>query len=317
MDYEAATNKSTDYIYLGDVRIAQKEKTGTAAAIVSYLHNDLLGSPILSTNATGTTLWKETYQPYGAPHVKSVGKAGRQTGYLGKPYEEATGLSYLGARYYNPVLGRFLSIDPVGVVPSNVHSQNRYAYGNNNPLTYKDPQGTYGEYVDSRNGGIPSLGALQSQANANLEVALKTWWRRLNEPKRADVLNLPSNIQAVYSIGYDIGINNSLGQDPSSSNSSNIGFSEATSTGMPQPPNDDDDLTKSEKKEIRSLTKRIEEHELKIKEFKANPTVRPGMEKLPKEIIEKQQLARIRHLQQEIRAFQGRIDFIKNKGNSK
>jgi len=107
------------------------------------------------------------------------------------------------------------------------------------------------------------------------------------------------------------------GQDPSSSNSSNIGFSEATSTGMPQPPNDDDDLTKSEKKEIRSLTKRIEEHELKIKEFKANPTVRPGMEKLPKEIIEKQQLARIRHLQQEIRAFQGRIDFIKNKGNSK
>ena len=136
-------------------------------------------------------------------------------------------------------------------------------------------------------------------------------------PKRADVLNLPSNIQAVYSIGYDIGINNSLGQDPSSSNSSNIGFSEATSTGMPQPPNDDDDLTKSEKKEIRSLTKRIEEHELKIKEFKANPTVRPGMEKLPKEIIEKQQLARIRHLQQEIRAFQGRIDFIKNKGNSK
>ena len=72
-----------------------------------------------------------------------------------------------------------------------------------------------------------------------------------------------------------------------------------------------------EKKEIRSLTKRIEEHELKIKEFKANPTVRPGMEKLPKEIIEKQQLARIRHLQQEIRAFQGRIDFIKNKGNSK
>ncbi len=86
---------------------------------------------------------------------------------------------------------------------------------------------------------------------------------------------------------------------------------------LTQPPNDDDDLTKSEKKEIRSLTKRIEEHELKIKEFKANPTVRPGMEKLPKEIIEKQQLARIRHLQQEIRAFQGRIDFIKNKGNSK
>jgi RHS repeat-associated protein len=141
LGFEAATNKLTDYIYLGDVKIAQKEKTGAAAAVVSYLHNDLLGSPILSTNAAGATLWKETYQPYGAPHVKSVGKVGRQTGYLGKPYEEATGLSYLGARYYNPMLGRFLSIDPVGIVPSNIHSPNRYAYANNNPLTYKDPRG--------------------------------------------------------------------------------------------------------------------------------------------------------------------------------
>ena len=105
-------------------------------------------------------------------------------------------------------------------------------------------------------------------------------------------------------------------ENNNSDTSSNIDVSGATSTGTP-PPDDDDNLTKSEKKEIRSLTKRIEEHELKIKEFKANPTVRPGMEKLPKEIIEKQQLARIRHLQQEIRAFQGRIDFIKNKGNSK
>ena len=108
LGFEAATNKLTDYIYLGDVKIAQKEKTGAAAAVVSYLHNDLLGSPILSTNAAGATLWKETYQPYGAPHVKSVGKVGRQTGYLGKPYEEATGLSYLGARNYKPVLGRFM-----------------------------------------------------------------------------------------------------------------------------------------------------------------------------------------------------------------
>ena len=37
LDYEVATNKLTDYIYLGDIRIAQKEKTSTAAAVVSYL----------------------------------------------------------------------------------------------------------------------------------------------------------------------------------------------------------------------------------------------------------------------------------------
>ena len=141
IELEAATNKHTDFIYLGNTRIAQKEKTGTAAAVVSYLHNDLLGSPILSTNAAGAVLWKETYQPYGAPHVKSVGKVGRQTGYVGKPYDEATGLSYLGARYYNPVLGRFMSVDPVDLDVGNVHSLNRYHYSYNNPYMYKDETG--------------------------------------------------------------------------------------------------------------------------------------------------------------------------------
>lgn len=141
IELEAATNKHTDFIYLGNTRIAQKEKTGTAAAVVSYLHNDLLGSPILSTNAAGAVLWKETYQPYGAPHVKSVGKVGRQTGYIGKPYDEATGLSYLGARYYNPVLGRFMSVDPVDLDAGNVHSLNRYHYSYNNPYMYKDETG--------------------------------------------------------------------------------------------------------------------------------------------------------------------------------
>ena len=147
LEFEAATNKLTDYIYLGDIKIAQNEKTGTAATVVSYLHNDLMGSPILSTNAAGATLWKETYQPYGAPHMKSVGKTGRQTGYLGKPYEEATGLSYLGARYYNPVLGRFMGIDPEEIDIENIHSINRYNYSFNNPYMYEDDSGESPKFI--------------------------------------------------------------------------------------------------------------------------------------------------------------------------
>ena len=165
LDYEVATNKLTDYIYLGDIRIAQKEKTSTAAAVVSYLHNDLLGSPILSTNTVGTTLWKETYQPYGAPHVKSVGKAGRQTGYLGKPYEGATGLSYLGARYYHPVLGRFLSIDPEEIDSENIYGLNRYHYSYNNPYTYKDDNGESPKLVL-----LPILAKVSDAALTSFEV---------------------------------------------------------------------------------------------------------------------------------------------------
>ena len=47
----------------------------------------------------------------------------------------------MGARYYDPVIGRFLSMDPVEFVESNPASFNRYAYANNNPYMYYDPDG--------------------------------------------------------------------------------------------------------------------------------------------------------------------------------
>ena len=49
------------------------------------------------------------------------------------------------ARYYDPVIGRFYSNDPVGAVSfinqGNVQGFNRYAYANNNPYKYTDPDG--------------------------------------------------------------------------------------------------------------------------------------------------------------------------------
>ncbi len=47
----------------------------------------------------------------------------------------------MGARYYDPVIGRFLGADPKGVDPENIHSFNRYSYANNNPYKYVDPDG--------------------------------------------------------------------------------------------------------------------------------------------------------------------------------
>jgi uncharacterized protein RhaS with RHS repeats len=54
-------------------------------------------------------------------------------------------LSYFGARNYDPLRGQFISIDPVGFSPNNIHSFNRYAYGNNNPYRYIDPDGRSAE----------------------------------------------------------------------------------------------------------------------------------------------------------------------------
>lgn len=47
----------------------------------------------------------------------------------------------MGARWYDPVGGRFYATDPVAFTERNPHSFSRYAYANNNPYRYVDPDG--------------------------------------------------------------------------------------------------------------------------------------------------------------------------------
>ena len=47
------------------------------------------------------------------------------------------------ARFYSPHLGRFMSVDPVGVAPSIPQAWNRYTYGLGNPVKYTDPLGLF------------------------------------------------------------------------------------------------------------------------------------------------------------------------------
>ena len=76
---------------------------------------------------------------------------------------------------------------------------------------------------------------------------------------------------------------------------------------------DFDKMASSDKKAVRTLKKRIEEHKIKLEEFKKNPTIREGMENLSEETIKKQQERRILHLEREIKAFEKNIDDIVKK----
>jgi len=108
---------------------------------VTYYHNDAAGTPLLATDAGGNLLWKANYLPYGDKLNNPAGSSDNGLWYAGKPYDSNTGLSYMGARYYDPLLGRFMGPDPRGFDPNNVHSFNRYAYANNNPYKFVDPDG--------------------------------------------------------------------------------------------------------------------------------------------------------------------------------
>ena len=64
--------------------------------------------------------------------------------YRGYYYDEETGLYYLKSRYYDPEVGRFITIDDVSYIdPDTINGLNLYAYCGNNPVMNVDPNGTF------------------------------------------------------------------------------------------------------------------------------------------------------------------------------
>jgi RHS repeat-associated protein len=114
-------------------KLVAKNKQGTLILV----HTDCSDSPVAHINAAGAVLERMHYQPFGTPVVD----ANDDAGYTGHKYDSELGLNYMQARYYDPVIGRFYSNDPVGVVEairrgSSVQGLNRYAYVQNNPYKY-------------------------------------------------------------------------------------------------------------------------------------------------------------------------------------
>jgi len=108
---------------------------------ITYYHTDALGSPTAATDQQGNLVWRETYEPYGERIKKVPASSTNARWHTGHVLDAETGLQYAGARYYDPVIGRFMGVDPKGFSQGDPHSFNRYVYGNNNPYTYVDPDG--------------------------------------------------------------------------------------------------------------------------------------------------------------------------------
>lgn len=113
-----------------------------AAVTVTYLHTDALGSPVAATDAAGAVKWREAYRPYGARTKDEPGSANQTAFFGGHSEDEVFGLIDMGARSYDPTIGRFLAVDPAAVT-DDARSFNRYAYAANNPYVYVDPDGRF------------------------------------------------------------------------------------------------------------------------------------------------------------------------------
>ncbi|MGH2495037.1 MAG: RHS repeat-associated core domain-containing protein, partial [Ktedonobacteraceae bacterium] len=101
--------------------------------------SDAQGSLVSSfTNAAGGATMKsnQVFGPYGNTRY-NAGSLNTAKGFIGQ-YNDGTGLDYFNARYYDPIVGVFLSAD---TVQGNAQGMNPYGYGNGNPETHSDPTG--------------------------------------------------------------------------------------------------------------------------------------------------------------------------------
>ncbi len=126
--------------------------TAEQGTTVIYYHHDVRGDPIVVTTETGQIQWIESYRGYGQaePRVSSEGfglgdnaaeSHDNRLSFTGHESDGGSGLTYMKARYYDPLVGRFMSNDPVGFKFSNTMMFNRYTYENGNPYKYIDPVG--------------------------------------------------------------------------------------------------------------------------------------------------------------------------------
>jgi len=134
---------TTAYIYLAGKQIAEVQTTGGVNA-TQYVHTDALGSPVAhSTSANpAVVINRSRFEPYG--YVAQGMKPSANTsvvGFTGHVQDAETDLVYMQQRYYDPIAGRFLSVDPLVTDANTGKSFGRYHYANNSPYKFIDPDG--------------------------------------------------------------------------------------------------------------------------------------------------------------------------------
>lgn len=119
--------QKTYYIYSGDVPIAEYDAGGALLAEYVYANGQrvakinpdgathyYLTDHLGSTRVVYGSTWNANYHAYGEVAAQSGSDAENKYTFTGKEKDSGTGLTYFGWRYYDPLLGRWLTLDPEG-----------------------------------------------------------------------------------------------------------------------------------------------------------------------------------------------------------
>ncbi|MGW3020124.1 polymorphic toxin-type HINT domain-containing protein [Streptomyces longwoodensis] len=107
---------------------------------VSFVGSDHHGTGEVAVDAATGAISQRRYDPFGVERGQKTGVWPGQKGYVGGTIDASTGLTHLGAREYDAVIGKFISVDPI-IDYTQPQQINGYAYANNSPVTHADPSG--------------------------------------------------------------------------------------------------------------------------------------------------------------------------------
>ncbi|HTN89452.1 MAG TPA: RHS repeat-associated core domain-containing protein, partial [Sorangium sp.] len=144
----------TKHIYAGQTRIASKmDPDWFRDPPTIYYHPDHLGSTSFASNNEQTLTQRDEYFPTGELWIDASDsryELRRAYVFTGKELDQATGLYYFGARYYDPRMSAWLSPDPIldeymqggpGGGVFNPGNLGLYSYTLNTPVNLVDPDG--------------------------------------------------------------------------------------------------------------------------------------------------------------------------------
>jgi len=164
-----------------DERFTRTDATGTSTPL-----NDALGSTLELANGSGTLQTHYTLDPFGAT-ARSGATSTNAQAFTGRE-DDGTGLYFYRARFYSPVLHRFISEDPLGFAGGDV---NLHAYVGSDPVNLLDPFGL--ETPDLREivadiwnvGPLDTMAAARAQEHAERSAAKREPAGRHNGPQDA------------------------------------------------------------------------------------------------------------------------------------
>lgn len=143
-EYSGSTGTvNREYVWLQGMPVAVIDGT-PASPVIAYVHTDHLDTPRTVIDRLGRQRWTWIAEPFGnsAPSTNPLGFGNYELNLRmpGQYFDAETGVSDNWHRVYDAGLGRYTQSDPIGLAGG----INTYAYVENNPLSYVDPEGLQG-----------------------------------------------------------------------------------------------------------------------------------------------------------------------------